>query len=235
MSTTERTGMPPRQPLSPLEVGILIYMSDEALRRRGWLRRGVRGWRLYFEIKAKQDAYISEKLPHMARRGLLDRVEVVEFGKSRPTLLYRISREGEQQLAQLEDRPPEAIPLPKAEDAGGNLFVPSSTWTALATLQRRALDRIGPERFGAHGWLSISEIGAGQPTVRHEDLTWLVRRGMAEVRNGPGAQEGGKAKTFYRLTASALRAEVVDAVPSPSGRVEMVEARVPEGPGPNAA
>lgn len=227
--------MPPRLPLSPLEVGILIFMSDEALRRRGWLRRGVRGWRHYAEIKGRQDAYLAEKLPYMARRGLLDRAEVVEFGRTRPTMLYRISQEGERQLAQLVDRPPERIPTPGAEDGGGNLFVPASTWTALTTMKRCALDRIGPERFGAHGWMSMREIGAGQPTVQYEDLTWLVRRGLAELRSGPGTRAGGRPRTFYRLTAPGLRVELVDAVPSPSGRVELVEARVPEEAGPTPA
>ncbi|MEW5929501.1 MAG: hypothetical protein AB1941_18760 [Gemmatimonadota bacterium] len=234
MSTTERTGMPSRLPLSPLEVGILIFMSDEAVRRRGWLLRGVRGWRHYVEIKARQDAYIAEKLPHMARRGLLNRADVVEFGRTRPTMLYRISQEGERQLAQLVDRPPERMPEPGAEDGGGNLFVPSSTWSALTAMQRCALERIGPERFGAHGWMTMREIGAGQPTVLHEDLTWLVRRGLAELRSGPGTA-GGKPRTFYRLTAPGLRVVLVDAVPSPSGRVELVEARVPEEAGPTPA
>lgn len=227
--------MPPSLPLSPLDVGILIFMSDEALRRRGWLRRGVRGWRHYVEIKAKEDAYIAEKLPHMVRRGLLDRAQVVEFGRMRPTTLYRISQEGEGRLAKLEDRRPERIPAPGTEDGGGNLFVPASTWTALTTLQRCALERIGPERFGAHGWMSMREIGAGQPTVQYEDLTWLVRRGLAELRSGPGAQAGGSPRALYRLTTPGLRVELVDAVPSPSGRVELVEARVPEEAGPTPA
>ena len=227
--------MPPSLPLSPLEVGILIFMSDEALHGRGWLRRGVRGWRHYVEIKAKQNAYIAEKLPHMVRRGLLDRAQVVEFGRTRATTLYRISKEGERRLAKLEDRPPERIPAPEGDDGGGNLFVPASTWTALTTLKRCPLERIGPERFGAHGWMTMPEIGAGQPTVQYEDLTWLVRRGLAEPRSGPGTQAGGRPRTFYRLTAPGLRLELVDAVPSPSGRVELVEARVPEEAGPAPA
>ena len=225
--------MPATRPLSPLEAGILIYLSGEALRGRGWLRRGVRGWRLYSEVKDEQQhAYIAERLPHMARLGLLDRFDVVEFGRTRATLLYRISQEGERRLAELEGRPCEAIPLPEPGDRGGNLFVPAPTWTALRTLQRFTRERIGPVRLGAHGWMSIGEIGAGQPTLRHDDLTWLVRRGLAEVRKVSAAREGGKPRTLYRLTAPALRAEAVDAVPGPGGEVELVETRVPGDAGP---
>jgi hypothetical protein len=224
--------MPTIRPLSPLEAGILTYLSGEALRGRGWLRRGVRGWRLYSEVKdEQQDAYIAERLPHLARLGLLDRLDVVEFGRTRATLLYRIAQEGERRLAALEGRPCEAIPPPEAEDRGGNLFVPAPTWSALLTLQRCARERIGPVRLGAHGWMSIGEIAVGQPTLRHDDLTWLVRRGLAELRKAPVGTEGAM-RTLYRLTAPAMRAEALDAVPAPGGRVEMVETRVPDEAGP---
>ncbi len=224
--------MPTIRPLSPLETGILTYLSGEALHGRGWLRRGVRGWRLYSEVKDElQDAYIAERLPHLARLELLDRLDVVEFGRKRATLLYRIAQEGERRLAELEGRPCEAIPPPEAEDRGGNLFVPAPTWSALLTLQRCARERIGPVRLGEHGWMSIGEIGAGQPTLRHDDLTWLVRRGLAELRK-VSIGGGGGMRTLYRLTAPAMRAEALDAVPAPGGQVEMVETRVPEEAGP---
>lgn len=227
--------MPATRPLSPLEAGILIYLSGEALRGRGWLRLGVRGWRLYSEVRdEQQDAYIAERLPLMARLGLLDRFDLVEFGRTRATLLYRVSQEGERRLAELEGRPCEAIPRPEDEDRGGNTFVPAPIWTALTTLQRCAAQRIGPVRFGAHGWMSIGEIGADREPLRHDDLVWLVRRGLAEVRKAPGARVGGTTRSLYRLTAAGLRAEAVDAVPSPTGRVELVEARVPEAAGPTA-
>ncbi len=227
--------MPATRPLSPLEAGILIYLSGEALRGRGWLRLGVRGWRLYSEVRGEQqDAYIAERLPHMARLGLLDRFDLVEFGRKRATLLYRISQEGERRLAELEGRPCEPIPRPDGEDRGGNAFVPAPSWAVLATLQRCAAQRIGPVRFGAHGWMSSGEIGAGQAELRHDDLVWLVRRRLAEMRKGPGAGMGGAAKSLYRVTAPGLRAEALDAVPSAGGRVELVEARVPEEAGPTA-
>ena len=228
--------MPAIRPLSPLEAGILIYLSGEALRGRGWLRRGVRGWRLYSEVKdEQQDAYIAERLPHLARLGLLDRLDVVEFGRTRATLLYRIAQEGERRLAALEGRPCEAIPPPEAEDRGGNLFVPAPTWSALLALQRCARERIGPVRLGAHGWMSIGEIGAGQPRLRHDDITWMVRRGLAELRKASVARDGGKPRTLYRLTSPAMRAEALDAVPAPGGQVEMVETRVPAEAGPTPA
>lgn len=224
--------MPTIRPLSPLEAGILTYLSGEALRGGGWLRRGVRGWRLYSEVKdEQQDAYIAERLPHLARLGLLDRLDVVEFGRRRATLLYRITQEGERRLAELEGRPCDTIPPPESEDRGGNLFVPAPTWSALLTLQRCARERIGPVRLGAHGWMSIGEISAGQPTLRHDDLTWLVRRGLAELRKAPVGTEGAM-RTLYRLTAPAMRAEALDAVSAPGGQVEMVETRVPDEAGP---
>lgn len=227
--------MPAIRPLSPLDAGILIYLRDEALRGRGWLRRGVRGWRLYAEIKDEHESiYIAEKLPHMARLGLLDRCDVLEFGRKRPTLLYRVSQEGERRLAAAQGRPCEAIPRPEAGDRGGNLFVPCGSWAALTILQRCVGERIGPVRFGAHGWMSIGEVGAGQAPVRHDDLTWLVRRGLADARTAPAARDGGHARTFYRLTDPALRAEAVDAVPAPGGRVELVEVRVPLKAGPRS-
>ncbi len=90
-------------------------------------------------------------------------------------------------------------------------------------------------RFGAHGWMSIGEIGAGQAALRHDDLVWLVRRQPGGDAEGARRAEGGTTRSLYRLTAPGLRAEALDAVPAPGGRVELVEARVPEEAGPTAA
>ncbi len=228
--------MPPQKTISPVEATILFYLRDEAVDGCGWLRRGVRGWRLYDEIRAATGEYISERLPGLARHGLLDRVDVVELGRERPTLLYRISEAGARAVAELEGRPVAPLPSPGADDRDrGNLFVPARSWAALATLRRHAVDRIGPVRLDAHGWMTAHEVHEAHPLVVGHDVGWLLRRGLVERRQVPAPSRPLLPLTYYRVSEWGLRTEQVDAVPSPSGTVERMEARVREEAGPTRA
>ena len=225
--------MPPSKPLSPAEVAILAFLSEEALNRRGWLRKGVRGWRLYSEITEATGEYIPERLPYLARRGLLERIDVQEFGRERRTTLYRISKAGASLIAEIKGHPPTSLrPALSGDEGGGNILVPAHAWSSLATLRKCAVDRIGPVRLGAHGWLTAVEVHR-ETRFRGEDLTWLLRRGLVERREVPSSFRPQMPLTYYRISDAGLRTEYVDAVPSPSGRVEFVEARVGEVTGPN--
>ncbi|HEX2093368.1 MAG TPA: hypothetical protein VHG28_13265 [Longimicrobiaceae bacterium] len=183
-------------------------------------------------MKEATGEYISERLPHLASRGLLHRIDVPEFGRERPTLLFRISEAGARKVAELEGHPYTPLPVPEADaEDRGNLFVPASAWSSLTALRRRAVDRIGPVRLGAHGWLTAVEVHQ-ETRLRGEDLPWLLRRGLVERREVPAPSRRQLSLTCYRISDAGLRTGYVDAVPSPSGRVEFVEARVGEEPGP---
>ncbi len=225
--------MPPPKPVSPMEVTVLMYLRDQAVDGRGWLRRGVRGWRLYGEVRAATGEYISERLPHLARRGLLDRLDVPDFGRQRPTLLFRISEAGARRLEEMEGRPGRPFPPPGAQDVdGGNLYVPASAWSALETLRRYAADRLGSVRLDAHGWLTAAEIRHAQHMLCGEDVAWLLRRGLVVLHEAAGSGPSRKPIRLYRISEWGMRTEPVDAVAAPSGRVEFVEARVREEAGP---
>lgn len=222
----------PQRPISPVEATVLFYLRDEAADGCGWRRRGVRGWRLYGEVKEGTSEYIPERLPYLASRGLLERIDVPEFGRERPTLLSRISEAGARLVAELEDRPYTPLPAPQmdAED-GGNLFAPTNAWSSLGVLRRSVEDRTGPVRFDVHGWLTAVEVHR-ETRLRGEDLPWLLRRGLVERREVPLSFRPQMPLGYYRISEAGLRTEYVDAAPSPSGRVEFVEARVREEEGP---
>ena len=224
--------MPPQRPVSPVEVTILFYLRDEAADGCGWRRRGVRGWRLYGEVKDATGEFISERLPYLATRGLLERINVPEFGRERPTLLFRISVAGARKVAELEGRPYTPLPAPVADaEDGGNLFVPAAAWSSLETLRKSVVDRIGPVRLGAHGWLTAVEVHK-ETRFRGEDLPWLLRRGLVERREVPAPARPHLPFTYYRISDAGLKTEHVDSAPSPSGRVEFIEAQVGEEVGP---
>lgn len=226
--------MPPHRPISPVEATILFYLRDEAADDCGWRRRGVRGWRMYGEVKAATGLYIFERLPFLAVRGLLDRIDVPEYGRRRPTSLYRISEAGTRAVAELERRPYRPLPVPEARDeSGGNLFAPARAWGSLDTLRRHAVEEIGPVRLGAYGWLTAAEIHR-ENDLRGEGLPWLLRRGLVERREVPPPPGRRTPVAYYHASPAGLRTDYVDAVAAPSGRVEVVEARVREEAGPGS-
>jgi len=208
--------MPPR-PLKDQYLWILDYLRDEALGGYGWRRRGTRGWRLLEEVETALGVPVPEMLPTLHRVGLVERTRVEDPGRNGPLYLYRISAKGMRRLYQEEgvDQPPEIMePVQEHRDPeAGTLFVPRIEWGALETLRRYALERIGPKRWGEHGWLTALEIARLENRAIGEILLWLRARDLVERRQSTQGQGGARPLWMYRASITGLRAEMVDAVP----------------------
>lgn len=224
--------MPEQKPLSREMLAVLHYLWDEATLGSGWLRRGVRGWRMYREIRHATKEYLLDTLPYMAKRGLLDRVDVLEPGRERTVQLYRISTQGAQAVGETGRRKPHRVPPPEREDASeGTFYVPVSPWSVLRTLRMYAAERAGPLRFGEHGWMTLGEVRRADPGIRGDDLKWLLTRRLIERRETHEQESPERRTILYRATEQGQRAEPVEAVQSPGG-IEYVAVRVRERAGP---
>ena len=182
----------------------LAVLRDAAVRERGWMRRGVRGWMFRDEVEAATGERLSGVLPWLAARGLADRVDVRSAAR-RATWLYRVSARGLRLLAAHEGREePAALRAPGDDPAdAGALYLPRAAWDALETLRLHALEGLGRRRFGEHGWMTLAELRATGDPVQAADLGWLVRQGLAERRQVPGAAPPLR---LFRATGRGLRA-----------------------------
>ncbi len=224
--------MPPR-PLKDQHLWILDHLRDEALGGYGWRRRGTRGWRLLEEVEAALGVPVPEMLPALHRAGLVDRTRVEDPGRLSPLYLYRISLGGMRRLHQEEadEQPPELMePLPEPQDPeAGTLFIPRIEWGVLTTLRHYALERIGPKRWGEHGWLTALELARVENRAIGEILSWLRVRDLVERRKSTHGQGSVRPLWMYRASATGLQAEMVDSVPvlyEPPARVQ-VRVRAP--------
>lgn len=217
--------MPPKKPLTDEMVAVLVYLWDEATLGCGWLRRGVRGWRMYAEIRAATGEYLMETLPYLAKRGLLDRVDVREPGRERAAQLYRISAEGARVVRALEIGRSRRLPRPAPEDENeGTFYVPGSAWSALRTPRMYAAERAGPVRLGEPGWMTQAEVRGTDRRVRGDDFKWLVVRDLVERREVPDPDRPERRLVLYRATMPGRCIEPVEAVRSP-GEIEYVAVR----------
>jgi hypothetical protein len=114
-----------------------------------------------------------------------------------------------------EEQPPEFMePLPEHQDPeAGSLFVPQIEWAVLTTLRHYALERIGPKRWGDHGWLTALELARVENRAIGEILSWLRARDLVERRQSRRGQGNVRPLWMYRASTTGLRAELVDAVP----------------------
>lgn len=214
------------------QIVCLACLYVEAVDDRGWRRRGVRGWRFPDEVKVLTRKSMSEDLPILAQRGMVDRIGIRQAHRKLPIWIYRISSRGVQALSQhcgAEPRPfQEALDDDPDEDA---VYIPVASWRVVEILRARASNENSPRRFGAPGWMSALEVRWESKTTLADDLWWLVQQGLAERRSAPIPERTQRPGYFYRLTDAGLRAEFVDAVSVGSEPPLRVQARI-GNPGP---
>lgn len=224
-----------RHPLRPNALRVLQCLEEEARARRGWLRRGVRGWRLAPEVETLVNRRISGVLPGLWTRGYVDRIEVVDPGRQTPVHLYRIAREGVGYLASEGGGPSgrEIVEPTSEHDEFGatSIYIPRRPWLALDLLRRHAAHRLGPIRWGENGWMTTAEMRPRLSCVLGEDMPWLLSRGLVERRVDEGAAtRQPRPVWFYRASAQGLEMELVDAAAVGSGPALFVQLRPSTGP-----
>lgn len=204
----------------------LLCLRDEARLNCGWRRKGVRGWRMYREIKDAVGRPLMEDLPYLAKRGLLDRLDVLEPGRQRPMQLYRISEAGARLVAECQGEEYRRLPRPTAkDDSEGVFYIPVKPWSVLRTLRIYAAERVGPVREGAHGWMTLAELRRADTSVERDNMLWLLTRKLVERREVPNPDRPARRLILYRATEQGQRTEPVESIYSPRG-VQYVAVRV---------
>lgn len=219
-------------------VGVLIVMHHEAFSRRGWNRRGVRGWKFRVEVERIARIRLPEIFPGLYRRGLLERVPAEAPGLGKPAWLYRISHAGARAIEAMlgwERHPiPEPWPFDPVEDLGA-LYAPAGVCEALTVLRQHAALPIGLRRFGEPGWMTAAEVIRDGKGVRRKDLAWLLSQRMVERRRSPAAEGRAHTPWCYRIAELGMQVEITDAARNWAKPPLFVQLRIAERvePGPD--
>lgn len=201
----------------------LRALVEDALADRGWMRRGVRGWRFTDELTSRFP-FAVDHMRVLERRMLAVREDVLDCGRSAALYLNRVTPAGEEYLAAREGRDPRALPAAAAElpaEDAETLYLPTDAWAALRVLA--ALP--DPEQ-----WLPGSHITeAIGRTFYHEEGEFLDSRGLVERRR-PEAPTRPNEPMLYRATALGRGAGERDASTSATRVQVRVPGLVPRAP-----
>ena len=184
------------------DVAVLRLLLREAEKGRGWYRRCRRGWRFAEEITAMGQH--AGRLPWLAERGLLDRLDEREEGRRTPHWLYRVTNLGASVVAFRTGSEFRGIrrPARKRSRRDAGFFAPAGPIAALGGLVEAA------RRGDAGGWAVTAELRSILRTmVDPADLAWLVERGYAERRE---VGNGKQVRASHRATERGTRLRIVD-------------------------
>jgi hypothetical protein len=184
------------------------------------------------EVETLVGRRISGVLPALWARGYADRIDVVDPGRRTPVHLYRISRPGVGYLVSVGQEPSShGIAEPIPNDPGAmSIYIPRRPWLALDLLRRHAFHRLGPVRWGEYGWMTPAEMRPRLNCVLGEDMPWLLGRGLVERRVNRGAAVQIRPAWFYRVSALAMKLELVEAAAVGSGPAMFVQLLPSTGP-----
>lgn len=186
--------------------------------RKGWRWARVRGWVLGSEINDLADSSVATQYLHRLRAaGMVGSVTVPDPGRpGRGPVLWRLTQQGENALAEREWRRPIRISKPaRSADADrGVIFLSRDAWAALSVLQ-------------THGgcWLSSPDLIAEAArryavAIYADDMQMLLKRRLAERHP---VSRGRKPVLHYRATGPGLGVTLVDGITNP----EIVQVRLP--------
>lgn len=186
--------------------------------KKGWRWARVRGWVLGSEINDLADSSVATQYLHRLRAaGMVGSVTVPDPGRpGRGPVLWRLTQQGENALAEREWRRPLRISKPaRSESDRGVIFLSRDAWAALSVLQ-------------AHRgqWVSSPDLiaKAGQRyavAIYADDMQMLLKRRLAE--RDP-ASRGRKSVLHYRATNLGLGVTLVDGLSNP----HVVQVRLPQ-------
>ena len=208
MSALHAPHLPPAllRSLGDGDVAVLRLLLREAEKGRGWFRRCRRGWRFAEEITAMGQH--AGRLPWLAERGLLDRLDEREEGRRTPHWLYRVTNLGAAVVALRTGSEFGTVPRParkRSRRDAGRFFAPAAPLGALGALVSLRGDET--ERAKA-GWATTAELRSIVGTlVDPGDLAWLVERGYAERRE---VGRGKQIRAAHRATERGTRLRIVD-------------------------
>jgi hypothetical protein len=187
------------------------------------------------EVETLVGRRIAGVLPGLWSRGYVDRIDVRDPGRQTPVHLYRIAQEGVCYLANQSGGPSgrEIVENALEQDELGatSLYIRHRPWLALNLLRRHAIHRLGPIRWREYGWMTPAEMRPRLNCVLGEDMPWLLGRGLVERRVDEGAAtRQPRPVWFYRVSATGLELELVEAAAVGSGPALFVQVRPSTGP-----
>jgi hypothetical protein len=185
------------------ELNALRTLRKTVLEGRGWMRGGVRGWLLGAELNDLSGSSVASlSLQRLRGLGLVLGESVRDPGRKQPPVVWRLTQVGEMELARLEEREPEIIPLPVPDPEDERvIYIGANAWRCLAVLKKqhprwvRWRDAVAEVRRRHGSWVYLS------------DTLTLMSRGLAE-REDEG--EGSGKVIWFRATTAAHATRLLD-------------------------
>jgi hypothetical protein len=206
----------PRRALDEDEVAALRVLHAIATEGKGWKRGKVRGWALGSEVNHRAESSIAtHRLQRLRGAGWVLGEPVPDPGRPRqPIVIWRITQDGENELARVEGRQPAVIApsRPDPKDAG-LIYTSRDAWACLAVLHSRP----DPVRWAD----LVDEVHRRFRTwVYLDDAKMLFTRALAK-RNNQGS--GREKVVWLHATPLGLAVRLVD------GRTntDVVQLRIP--------
>lgn len=193
-----------RRDFDETELKVLRTLRRVAVEGGGWKRGGVRGWLLGPQLnRAAGSSIASLYLPRLRKLGLVLGEGTRDPGRKQPVTLWRITREGEAELARVEARAPEPIDVPAHDPRDEKvIYISINAWACLSVLKRhhprwvRWRDVVQEARRRFRTWVYLS------------DMLILLSRGLAEREDEE--REGERKVIWYRGTRLAHGAKLLD-------------------------
>lgn len=207
----------PRRALDEDEVAALRVLRTLAVEGKGWKRGKVRGWALGSEVNDRADSPIASlRLQRLRERGWVIGEQVHDPGRpGQPLVIWRITQEGEDELARAEGREPVRIaPTRRDPRDAGLIYTSRDAWACLAVLQSHPDPVRWPDLMAeAHRRFRAS--------VYLDDVKMLLTRGMA-TRADEGS--GRDKVVWFHATAAGRAVRRVDGKTNPA----LVQLRLPQ-------
>lgn len=165
--------------LQEVERQALTTLADLAASKRAFEHARARGWvpgPVVKEVVGRMNA--GWRFPRLRKLGFITSERIADAGRPRNAIvLWRITQEGEDEIARLEGRPARHIAPPRPHpDDQHHIYITARSWSLLATLQGR--DGFVPWRD-----VQYTRLARRRTRVWMEDLTLLLNRGFVAREN----------------------------------------------------
>jgi len=156
--------------LQPLDALALRHLAERDAGGGGYSVRGVRGWALREDVERAINRSLTERLPKLHTRGLLDREDVRAPHVPGAVYVYRVTERCMGLLARREGITEHALAQPGEREAA--VYIPPRALAALDQLRRAACDP-RPFHFGESGWRTLRQLEAqANPQEPPPPPTW---------------------------------------------------------------